>query len=84
MASRKEELGTLHSTRLATLCKKVAGISDTTAAKARALTVEWVSLQSRPRSLKEKKANDAKQQDLWRRMLDFLESCDEVDWMPKH
>ena len=84
MATRKE-LETLHSAHLAVLCKKVADISDApAAAEARALRIEWAALQSPPSmSLKEEQAKDAKRQDLRKRMLDFLEGRDEVDWMPK-
>jgi hypothetical protein len=84
MATRKE-LDTLQSTYLAVLCQRVADVShipdSTTAAKALALKVEWVALQSPPSiSLKkEEKAKDAKRQDLRTRMLDFLEGLDVVD-----
>jgi hypothetical protein len=87
MATRKE-LDKLQSTYLMVLCQKVADVShisdSTTAAKALALKVEWVALQSPPSiRLKEEKAKDAKRQDLRTRMLDFLEGRDVVDWMPK-
>jgi hypothetical protein len=84
LASR-EELETLNPTVLAVLCGKVADVSDAaTSEHARALKVEWASLQTPPSSsLTEERKKDAKRQDVRKRMLDFLEGRNDVDWMPK-
>ncbi len=84
MPSRKE-LETLNSTLLAVLCEKLAAVSDApTAARALALRDEWAALQGPPSTnLKEERVQDEQRQDNRKRMLDFLEGRNEIDWMPK-
>lgn len=83
---KKKDLDALHSTTLAVLCQKLADVSSDqpTAAKCRELKAEWVQLQSPPSmSLKEEMEKDAKRWNLRKRMIDFLDGHDEVDFFPK-
>ncbi|MGH9549579.1 MAG: hypothetical protein ACRD3W_09395 [Terriglobales bacterium] len=75
----------MHPTRLAVLCKNVADVADAkTAERARALKAQWAVLQNPPlMGLKEEQAKDAAKQELRKRMLDFLEGRDLIDWMPR-
>jgi hypothetical protein len=82
----REELEALHPTTLAVLCEKLANTcSDAVmVAKCLELKTEWVLLQTPPAlSLKEEREKDAKRWNLRRRMVEFLEGHDEVEFYPK-
>ena len=82
----KEELEALHPTTLAVLCERLANTcsGDATVAKCLELKTEWVLLQTPPSpSLKEEREKDAKRWNLRKRMVEFLEGHDEVQFYPK-